>query len=103
MYREVRNLRGKGDTFSEVFAYSLLRRDGNARFPEDEEFRSDFENRNMYRINRDRRLYLFECLENGNSKDALDIAARLEAGEISVEHVMPQSLTTAWRATLGEN
>lgn len=103
MYREIRGLRGDEDSFSEVFAYALLRRDGNARFPSDDEFRSSFEHRNMYRINRDRRLYLFECLENGNSRDALDIANRLDEGEISVEHVMPQTLTTAWQASLGEN
>ncbi|MBG6226498.1 uncharacterized protein with ParB-like and HNH nuclease domain [Arthrobacter sp. CAN_A2] len=103
MYREVRTVRGRDDSFAEVFAYSLLRRDGSARFPGDEEFRSEFEHRNMYRINRERRLYLFECLENGTSKDALDVATRLGDGEISIEHVMPQSLTAVWRDSLGEN
>lgn len=103
MYREVSNLRGPEDSFADVFAYSLLRRDGTARFPGDEEFRSEFEHRNMYRINRERRLYLFECLENGRSKDALDVATRLADGEISIEHVMPQSLNAAWRDALGKS
>src|SRR5699024_4525090 len=42
-----------------------------------------------------------ERLENLDSKDTRDIADRLESGDLSIEHIMPQKLTAAWRTDLG--
>ena len=47
--------------------------------------------------------YLFERLENGNSKEINDIVGYLENNTLSIEHIMPQTLTPAWREALGEN
>jgi hypothetical protein len=45
--------------------------------------------------------YLFERLENGDSREESNIYRKLETGDYSIEHIMPQSLTPAWRASLG--
>lgn len=103
LYREVKRLKKEGDTFPDVLAYLLIRRTGSARLPRDEEFSIEFETRNMYRFQPQRRRYLFECLENGDSRDTVDVAERLLDGDLSIEHIMPQNLTLTWRNELGHD
>ncbi|WP_202421819.1 DUF262 domain-containing protein [Gordonia sp. SID5947] len=103
LYSEVHRLRGEGDRFSDVLAYSLRRRTASGRFPTDDEFKESFTTRNLYNIKGENRSYLFECLENNWSNDTHDIAKALESQSISIEHIMPQTLTPAWRNDLGDN
>lgn len=103
VYSEVRRLRGEGDRFADVLTYSLRRRATSGRFPDDEEFAEAFASRDLYKIKGENRTYLFECLENNWSNDTHDIASALVSQAISVEHIMPQTLTAAWRGELGEN
>lgn len=102
LYSEIHRLRREGDRFSDVLTYSLRRRSTSTRFPSDEEFSESFATRDLYKIKSENRNYLFECLENNDSNDTHDIASALESGSISVEHIMPQTLSTAWRADLGK-
>lgn len=102
-YNEVVKLRGEGDSFTEVFSYTLLRRSVSGRFPTDEEFSTAFRTRNMYNIVAAWRGYIYDVMENGDSRDVRDVARALASGDISVEHVMPQTLTDAWRSELGPN
>jgi predicted transport protein len=73
-----------------------LQRD-NYRFPEDNEFRSALQERDIYgkRVCFD----LLDRLENHGSKEATDTS------KYSIEHIMPQNqkLTSDWRKMLGEN
>lgn len=101
LYSEIHRLRGAGDQFSDVLAYSLRRRTASGRFPTDDEFKESFATRNLYNIKSENRSYLFECLENNWSNDTHDIATALESQSISIEHIMPQTLTAAWRHDLG--
>ncbi|MBY3794509.1 DUF262 domain-containing protein [Rhodococcus fascians] len=103
LYSEIHRLRGENDLFSDVLAYSLRRRTASGRFPTDDEFKESFATRNLYNINRENRNYLFECLENNWSNDTHDIAGALESQSISIEHIMPQTLTSAWRKDLGDD
>lgn len=103
LYKDVRKLRKHGDLFSDVLAYLLTRRMGSGWFPTDEEFQSEFRNRDMYRIQSERRKYIFECLENLDSNDSRDIVRGIENGKLSIEHIIPQTLTDEWKAELGAN
>ncbi len=47
--------------------------------------------------------YLFERLENGDSNEYKDVYGRLDSGEYTVEHIMPQKLTPAWTSELGQD
>jgi uncharacterized protein with ParB-like and HNH nuclease domain/predicted transport protein len=73
-----------------------LQRD-NYRFPENDEFRSALQERDMYgkRVCFD----LLDRLENQGSKEPTDTS------KYSIEHIMPQNqkLTSDWRKMLGEN
>ncbi|EKT76864.1 hypothetical protein WSS_A40635 [Rhodococcus opacus M213] len=101
LYPEIHRVRGEGDRFSDALTYSLRRRTTSGRFPTDDEFKESFATRNLYTIKGENRSYLFECLENNWSNDTHDIARALEGQSISIEHIMPQTLTSAWRQDLG--
>ncbi len=101
-YTETRRLRtGTTATFAEVLAYLLTRRGGSGRFPEDDEFAEAFATRDFYKTQAENRTYTFECLENNTSNDSRDIAKALDDLDISIEHIMPRTLTAAWKQHLG--
>ncbi|WP_182172633.1 GmrSD restriction endonuclease domain-containing protein [Flaviflexus equikiangi] len=101
LYSDARRLRTEGAKIADVIAYLLLRRaDTSGRFPTDEEFREAFSTRSFFSFTANNRRYLFECLENTWSKDNRAIATALERGDLSIEHIMPQTLTKDWREEL---
>lgn len=103
-YSDLLRLRTDSQPYPEILIYLLRRRDDSSgRFPDDEEFREELLTRNLYRLRSENRTYFFDSLENLSSKDTRDIASRLESGDLSIEHIMPQTLTAAWRDELGEN
>lgn len=59
--------------------------------------------RNIYSMNSKNKLYLFERLENAGTAETKDVWEHLDKGEYSIEHIMPQHLTTAWISQLGED
>lgn len=89
-----------GATYCEALRYALLRRDASGRFPLDAEFRRSYDERNFYAIG-GKRLYLYDCLENGDNVERVNVVKMLEEDELSVEHIMPQTLSRAWRDALG--
>lgn len=103
-YTEIRKLRTADQSYADLLTYILRRRDGKAgRFPSDVEFRDSFESRNAYQLRSSQRQYMFDVLENGDSNDTRDIANGIANGTLSVEHIMPQTLTNAWKTMLGPN
>lgn len=101
-YTEIRKLRTDGQSYASLLTWILRRRDGGSgRFPTDAEFRESFETRNSYQLRSAQRQYLFDVLENGDSNDTRDIATGIATGSLSVEHIMPQTLTSTWREMLG--
>ncbi|MDK4235619.1 DUF262 domain-containing protein [Corynebacterium propinquum] len=104
LYNEATRIRTENTDLAEVISYLLLKRaETSGRFPEDDEFRLEFATRNFYKFRSQYRQYIFECLENRNSKDHLDVANALQDGSASIEHIMPRTLTKEWRNELGED
>lgn len=91
-----------GGGYVEVVAYLLTHKGSTGRFPGDDEFAEAVRTRDFYRIG-NRKFYLYDRLENGDSKEHIDVIGGLESGDFSVEHVMPQTLSDAWRRELGED
>ena len=104
----IRNI-GIKAPYPELMAYTLSCRHGNARLPNDDEFRVGMVEKHVYDMNTKNRAYLFARLEHGNSKDApvhkcSDVVwDKINAKEYTIEHVMPQTPTPAWKDELGEN
>lgn len=53
---------------------------------------------------RRKKVYLMERLENGHSKEYMEILENYgEGNAYSIEHIMPQKLTETWESMLGDN
>lgn len=103
-YSEMRKLRTDNQSYADLLTWFLRRRDGgSARFPTDADFRESFEARDFYHVRPNHRQYLFDVLENGDSKDNRDIAEKIASGDLTVEHIMPQTINHAWEEQLGPN
>ena len=100
-YSELRKLRRGEERYSDILAYMLLSRGHSGRFPDDDEFVESFRTRDFYHMKLSYRPYVFQMLEIGHSLDVADIANYLVQGELTIEHIMPQTLSNAWREELG--
>ena len=73
----------------------LAKGTGSSRMPKDDEFRKYLTETSLYR-NRILRYILGE-IEKYDNKEVVTLK------DLQIEHIMPQTLTDNWRATLGEN
>lgn len=81
----------------------LSRKEGNGRLPRDGEFLREFEYRDFYQIHNSIKLYLYDRLENSNSRERVDVVNSLKSGAFSVEHIMPRTLSQTWIEDLGND
>ncbi|GAA9152048.1 hypothetical protein BTM352_15530 [Helicobacter pylori] len=65
------------------------------RFPNNDEFKDLFITIDFYRFKKNR--YFFERLENFDTKEPVNTKG------LTIEHIMPQTLTEEWERDLGEN
>ena len=90
--------------YSQLLKFVLLRKQGTASFPNDIEVKDMFPTRQIYRIPISYRYFLFERMENENSPEANDtIVPKMQSGEFTIEHIMPQTLTSQWKQELGDD
>ena len=91
-------------SYSELMKFILLKKQGTAIFPKDPEIEKNFPTRQIYKMPIDYRYFLFERMENENSKEGDDtIVQRMKKNEVTIEHIMPQTLTQKWKESLGDN
>jgi len=100
---DVSRLDGTLDNFVDKIKYILSSKKEKARFPDDTEFASGLLQKNIYKMLPRYKAYLFERFENGDSLESKSIYERIDKGEYTIEHIMPQNLNAEWREELGEN
>lgn len=104
LHRDIINLDGTAENYCEKLTYTLNNKRESGRFPSDEEFRMALSQKNIYLMRGESKKYLFERLENGGLKDgAIGVWNKLDSGGLSIEHIMPQTLTRGWIEDLGED
>ena len=83
------------DKVDELVTYLSTRSSDNDRWPNDDEWRSAWLNRDQYKSARQARLrYLFEMIEEAKrSKLNEDIEIK---SDLSIEHIMPQKWKSSW-------
>lgn len=89
------------ENYLEVFKHVILSKTGSQRFPNDEEFSEALLKKDIYNTQSRNKLHLLERLENFNHRES-DITGLIEDGTLSIEHIMPQTLTPIWQKELGE-
>ena len=103
MPAEVNKYLEEGHTFKDSVIYSLANKTANTRFPKDNEFNEAFKSFELYNAKSAIRKYVLERLSNYNNKEIIDVDKDIETGKLTIEHVMPQTLSKEWKEYLGEN
>lgn len=103
LHRDIINYDGTEQDYLNKFKYALLSRKEKARFPDDREFIELFSSRQIYQMNSKSKIYLLERFENYDTVEDKDIYRHFDAGDYSIEHIMPQHLTPVWQKTLGND
>ena len=96
-------MRIKGDaSYGNALIYILESKTGSSIFPKDSEFCKAIRERNVYNFNKKNRGYLFDRLENGDTVERVNVTQMLEEQKLTVEHIMPQTLSEKWKQELGK-
>ena len=103
MSSDIKRFDGTYSNFIEKMKYVLTSKKEKAAFPDNETFADCLRTKNIYAMLPRYKAYLFERLENGDSNEYKDVYGRLDSGEYTVEHIMPQKLTPAWTSELGQD
>ena len=91
------------ENYIELFKFILLKQIDSLRFPRDIEFKHAFFENDIYRLSTERKLYIFNKLENYDNKEKLDIKNLIKDNILSIEHIMPQKLNDDWRREISGN
>lgn len=75
----------------------LMSRKGSGAFPRNEKFKDNFINGDIYQRKSRLAVILLSNIESSGHKELVDMES------ITIEHIMPQSLTTSWKIELGKN
>lgn len=89
-------------SYTEVLVYLLLKKGRSSVFPKDDEVKEDFATRQVYKMPVNLRMFILERMENRDSKEYHDVVKLLTEKNISIEHIMPQTLSNKWKDALGE-
>ena len=107
LHRDVLNnmnkaVEGTSPTYTDVLIYLLLKKGRSSVFPKDDEVIEDFATRQVYKMPANLRMFILERMENRDSKECHDVVKQLTEKTISIEHIMPQTLSDKWKDALGE-
>lgn len=90
-------------SYISVVTYQMLRKTGSSALPDDNDVADDFATRQVYKMPSNMRAFLLERMENRNSKETHDVINELGSKKISIEHIMPQTLSEDWKHSLGDD
>jgi len=91
--REITNHPNYEKNYVAIFKYILWNKKWTQRFPTDEEFIQQLEFRDIYNFQSKNKLYLLENLENYNNNEIVNLERMIDEWKLSIEHIMPQTLT----------
>ena len=91
------------NSYSDILAYHIMRRDGNYQLPRDVQFVEAIKSRDAYHMLKPFQVFLFERLENSVHGEYNDVATDMKKKDATIEHIMPQTLNGDWKAMLGDN
>lgn len=83
--------------YYDVLSFVIKSKTGSQKMPTNDEFFEALLTKETYKLRSKNRDFLLSNLENHNSSYRVDIS------DLSVEHIMPQTLTLRWKEVLGED
>ncbi len=85
------------EKFFDIASFIIKSKGGSQKFPTDEEFVETLQSKEIYKLRSKNRDFLLKSLENYNSSYKVDIS------DLTIEHIMPQTLDSRWKESLGED
>lgn len=105
---DIKRLNKSNSPYSSVLVYILESKKNSAAFPTNIEFKRAIREQNVYKMQKKSKIYLFDMLENErNPVEHVNVVGLMESDDetnrLTVEHIMPQTLSEEWKRDLGEN
>lgn len=101
--RDIHRYDGTYSNYVEKMKFALSSKKESGRFPDDQEFSTALSEKQVYLMRGHFKNYLFERFENYGTSETKDVFERIDNGQYTIEHIMPQTLTPEWRNALGDN
>ena len=98
-----KDIENKKQTYYQAFCKEIMKRTAKSRFPNNHDFEDKFYTYDLYNAKASIRKYILERLENYQNKEQIAVDEQLEKEQLTIEHVMPQTLTDEWKAELGSS
>ena len=89
--------------YIDILIYILLKKGRSSVFPSDVEVKGDFKTRQIYKMPANARMFILERMENQDNNERHDVVKELTDKNITIEHIMPQTLSDKWKTALGED
>lgn len=90
--------------YAELMKFILLRKKGTTSMPTDKDVEDWFPIRSIYKMPVDYKCFMFERMENADNLEGdQSIVQRMKNKVLSIEHIMPQTLTSQWKSDLGSD
>lgn len=103
MPSEIYKLVNSGSSFKDAILKTILSKTASSRFPKDTEFKNAFSFFELYNAKSQFRKYVLDRLENYNHKELIDVDNDIATGKLTIEHIMPQTLSEEWKNHLGNS
>lgn len=93
----------QSDNYVDIINYLLLSKTEVSHFPTDDEFAESIETRDAYNMRQQTKYYIFDRLENQDSLERVNVIDKMQNNRFTIEHIMPQTLSSAWKKELGDD
>lgn len=93
----------QSDNYVVIINYLLLSKTEVSHFPTDDEFVESIETRDAYNMRQQTKYYIFDRLENQDSLERVNVIDGMQNNQYTIEHIMPQTLSSAWKKELGDD
>ncbi len=104
---DIKRLNKSGSPYSSVLVYVLESKTNSAEFPKDKDFSKAIREKNVYKMQKKNKQYLFDRLENKGTVEHVNVIELMDStddtNKLTIEHIMPRTLSADWKRDLGEN
>ena len=92
---------GTIENYLEKLKYALMKKTASGIYPDDGMFEDGLSNKHVYLMRSKNKKYIMERFENYGTKEVKDVWNLIEEGTYTIEHIMPQTLSSDWKKKLG--
>lgn len=101
--RDIKKYNDYRENYVNIFKYILKNKKLSQRFPNDDEFAEKLVSRDIYNLKNKNKYHLLQSLESYENREKVDVINLISDNTLTIEHIMPQTLSTTWKKSLGDN